>query len=59
MKCASCELEARGPMKLGERYYPLCSLCARNVEKSAELVVKGLKSMFRNQKHVGRLWERA
>lgn len=59
MTCASCGHEARGPMKLGELYYPLCSGCARNVEKSAERVVKGLASLFRSQRGVNRLWEKA
>lgn len=59
MNCAKCGHEARGHVPIGEARYPLCNGCARNVEKSAERVVRQLAFMIRGQRGVNRLWEKA
>lgn len=58
MKCARCPSQARGYVEIGQVRYALCNFCANRVENSAANVVTGLKQLFRNQKHVQKMWER-
>lgn len=59
MKCARCHHEARGEVEIADVHYLLCNACAKAVEKTAETTVRQLASLFRTQRGVNRLWERA